>query len=238
MLIAERVRWERGWHSRWSVRPVHPHRPRGVGEVWLASHVDGSPEDPPVAIKVLTDHAARDPEYVRAFKREVELASRLDHPHILLVHDFGEIPSEAEQRSHGGLKAGSPWLAMELAEGGHVGERIGALSWRELRWILQCVLDALAHAHARGVVHRDIKPENVLLGETGVKVSDFGLAHAGGHVLHHHAGTPHYMAPEQIEGRWRDWGPWTDLYAVGCLGWTLATPRSTRRACEAPWRRT
>ena len=193
----------------------------GTGEVWLAAHIDGSPDDPPVAIKVLTDHAARDPEYVQAFKREVELASRLDHPHILLVHDFGEIPAEAEQRSHGKLKAGSPWLAMELAEGGHVGERIGTYTWRELRWILQCVLDALAHAHARGVVHRDVKPENVLLAEGGVKVSDFGLAHAGGNIQHHHAGTPHFMAPEQIEGRWRDWGPWTDLYAVGCLAWTL-----------------
>lgn len=195
----------------------------GVGEIWHAVHVDGGPDDPPLAVKVLTDRAARDPEYVRAFQREVELAAGLDHPHILLVHDSGEIPPEAEARSRGLLKAGSPWLAMELAGGGPVTERIGSLTWREVRWILQCVLDALGHAHARGVVHRDVKPDNILLAEGGVRVADFGLAHAGGRVLHHHAGTPHFMAPEQIEGRWRDWGPWTDLYGVGCLAWALTT---------------
>ena len=198
----------------------------GMGEVWLATHVDGSAEDPAVAVKVLTDRGARDPQYLRAFKNEVRLAAGLDHPYILLVHDYGEISPEAEKRSRGALKAGSPWLAMELADGGSVAER-GQLSWRELRWVLLCVLDALAHAHARGVVHRDIKPENVLLSEDGIKVSDFGLAQVvdlgDAELANQHAGTPHYMAPEQIEGRWRDWGPWTDLYGVGCLAWTLAT---------------
>lgn len=199
----------------------------GMGEVWLANHVDGSPGDPAVAVKVLTDRGARDPEYLRAFKNEVRLAAGLDHPHILLVHDYGEISPEAEKRSRGVLKAGSPWLAMELADGGPVGAG-GQLSWRELRWALLCVLDALAHAHARGVVHRDVKPENVLLSAGGIKVSDFGLAQAVDRLgdvqlANHHAGTPQYMAPEQIEGRWRDWGPWTDLYGLGCLAWTLVS---------------
>ena len=199
----------------------------GMGEVWLATHVDGGEDDPAVAVKVLTDRGARDPQYLQAFKNEVRLAAGLDHPHILLVHDYGEISPEAEKRSRGALKAGSPWLAMELADGGAVGAT-AQLSWRELRWVLLCVLDALAHAHARGVVHRDIKPENVLLSEGGIKVSDFGLAQTVEHLgeaelAHHHAGTPHYMAPEQIEGRWRDWGPWTDLYGLGCLAWTLAS---------------
>jgi serine/threonine protein kinase len=91
------------------------------------------------------------------------------------------------------------------------------------------VLDALAHAHARGVIHRDIKPANVLLmpGRARAKLSDFGLAHMAERDSESSAdfatGTPAYMAPEQVLARIRDQGPWTDLYAVGCLAYSLLT---------------
>ncbi|MEZ4468335.1 MAG: protein kinase [bacterium] len=97
-----------------------------------------------------------------------------------------------------------------------------------------------------GADHRDLKPHNVLipLGSRRSRLTDFGLAHAldrhaddpwRGHL----AGTPNYMAPEQIECRWRDYGPWTDLYAFGCLAWSLVTgvppfaARDPGRSCAA-----
>jgi len=97
-----------------------------------------------------------------------------------------------------------------------------------VRQTLLRLLDALAHAHARGLIHRDIKPENVLLvaDRSEVKLSDFGLAQAmeraaPGNREKGLVGTPRYMAPEQVRGEWRDYGPWTDFYALGCLGYSL-----------------
>ncbi|NCG20328.1 MAG: protein kinase [Rhodobacterales bacterium] len=97
---------------------------------------------------------------------------------------------------------------------------------------LDGTLAALAHAHAMQVIHRDVKPSNIVAfpTETNIvwKLADLGIAHA----LDHHdpddrmmrsAGTPLYMAPEQLANRWRDLGPWTDLYSVGCLVWELIT---------------
>ncbi|MCA9580050.1 MAG: protein kinase, partial [Myxococcales bacterium] len=117
-------------------------------------------------------------------------------------------------------------------------ERIAAiLDWPALSQMLGGLLAALAHAHAHGVIHCDIKPANVLLSEgTGgavaIKVTDFGFAHAlvgrladdpqAGPIS---AGTPAYMPPEQLCGRARELGPWTDLYALGCMVWELCCGR-------------
>ena len=198
----------------------------GMAQVWGAVH---KREGAPAAVKILTGEALRNPVYLALFRNEVRGIAGLDHPHVVRVFDHGLLTKDAEEASDGELAAGSPWLAMERLDGGTlVNLARDGLSWDQLRDCLLATLDGLAHAHARGVVHRDIKPGNVLLGLQGeIKLTDFGLVHAiesadsvGDSML---LGTPSYMAPEQLQMRTRDFGPWTDLYAVGCMAWTLAT---------------
>ena len=197
----------------------------GMGEVWRGRHrASGAP----VAVKLLTERLAREPRLVQAFRDEVRAMAALNHPGIVVVHDYGQIPKETEAESEGKLLADSPYLVMELVDGGP--RPPGSLrSWSELRAALASLLDALAHAHARGLVHRDLKPANILWPHRGgLKLTDFGIAHAlrgatepgtdEGFV-----GTPAYMAPEQCWGDWRDLGSWSDLYALGCVAYSLAT---------------
>jgi serine/threonine protein kinase/tetratricopeptide (TPR) repeat protein len=201
-----------------------------MGEVWVGRH---GTQDVPLAVKVITSDRSRTSHYLQAFRREVQTMAGLDHPCIITVFDYGEVRAEAALASGGRLTEGSPYLAMELATGGTLLSLHGRLLWPHLRVVLLDVLDGLAHAHARGVIHRDLKPENVLLfdqpdGFPALKLTDFGLAHsadAGGSTdaAGSTAGTPEYMAPEQLMGHWRDYGPWTDLYAVGVMAYQLCT---------------
>lgn len=198
----------------------------GMAIVWRAVHRD---QGHPVAIKVLTSEAARNPLFFSTFRSEVRGAAGLDHPGIVAVYDHGLVSQEAAEASAGRMAAASPYLVMELAGRGTLAPHCGKLPWKELQAVLLGLLDALAHAHARGVIHRDLKPANVLVDrDTGsVKLTDFGLVHAftkrgAGVTGEEFIGTPAYMAPEQLEVRWRAYGPWTDLYAVGCLAWALA----------------
>lgn len=192
----------------------------GMGVVWLGVHPGDGLE---VAVKVVTSSAARDERVLRAFAREVRAVARLEHPGIVRVFDHGTVSDEAADRSLGELEVGSPYLAMELAAG-TVADR-APRSWVGVRRVLFELLDGLAYAHARGVVHLDLKPENILVSDDGrLKLADFGIAHALGTEREDVAGgTPLYMAPEQFVGTWRDFGPWTDLYAVGCVAWGLVT---------------
>jgi len=196
----------------------------GMGEVWRGRHIR---QGVPVAVKVMTAKATRREDYLLDFRNEVRSVARLDHPGIVIVFDHGEVDEEAQKATRGRLVAGSPFLAMELASGGlrDLMRRQRVFSWSVLRTILRAVLDALAHAHARGVIHRDLKPHNVLMFKSGnLKLSDFGIAHAAGNeTLHRVIGTPQYMSPEQLMRHWRDYGPWTDLYALGVMAYQLCS---------------
>ena len=199
----------------------------GMGEVWRGTHVA---QRIPVAIKVLTAVGSTDPLFLSCFQNEVKTSASLDHPTIIQVYDQGIITPEIEVETDGQLIAGSPYLAMELAVGGSLRALRGKLEWGQVWRILLRLLDGLAHAHARGLVHKDIKPSNILLMRKsgGIKLTDFGLAAAfeGGDEEHRTTmGTPGYMAPEQVTGIERDIGPWSDLYALGCLAVALTTGR-------------
>lgn len=196
----------------------------GMGEVWRGVH---RTLGLPVAVKVMAAPYAREPRHQARVRDEIRFVAALDHRSIVRIYEYGVVPDEAERVSRGRLRAGSPFLALELVEGGDFGRLCGRLAWPALRDVLLRVLDALAHAHARGVLHLDLKPGNVLRAgaEGEPKLTDFGLGHALDRPAAdstHAAGTPAYMAPEQALARWRDFGPWTDLYGMGCLAYALA----------------
>ncbi|HJL17129.1 MAG TPA: protein kinase [Sandaracinaceae bacterium LLY-WYZ-13_1] len=179
-----------------------------------------------VAVKVV-DPTRLDPERgVTLLEDEARAAARLDHPSIVRLWDVGRTGPAAP-----GVPANAPFLAMELCEGGTLRAPRGshAMGWPRLRSLLTQVLEALAHAHARGVVHLDVKPSNVLLDAQGrAKLGDFGIARS--FAVPYEAerasrpvwGTTSYMAPEQLRGASEDLGPWTDLYALGCVAWALS----------------
>ncbi len=208
--------------------PFTLERPVGrgaMGEVWKARHRDSGI---PVAIKVMTAREARYDDKVKSFFNEVRAVAQLDHPGIAWVLDYGTVGAGAAEATEGHLLEDSPYLVMEYASRGTLSDIRTAYNWTELRAVLLALLDGLAHAHARGVVHRDLKPGNVLLCSRtdvrpGLKLCDFGIAFAMEEVKDDGlvAGTLHYMAPEQLEARQREQGPWTDLYALGCLAWRM-----------------
>ncbi|MEO0602914.1 MAG: AAA family ATPase, partial [Myxococcota bacterium] len=195
----------------------------GMGEVWRARH---QAEGVRVAVKLLTAKGASETMFVESFKNEVRAVAPLEHPHIAMVLDYGSVPESAAKASKGRLVAGTPFLSMELLEGTTLADHMGTLDWPEIERLLLCLLDALAHAHARAVIHRDLKLSNVLYDtDSGrVKLTDFGIAHAMATTDDPFRwGTPAYMPPEQLLGRWWDYGPWTDLYSLGCCAYTLIT---------------
>jgi len=204
----------------------------GMGEVFYGV-AQATGEAVAVAVKVLTNRLARDPRYRQSFYREVRAAARLYHPGIITLLDYGAITAETAGLSRGALVAGSPFIVMEYGNDGSLESHAAAPSFRHARDILLSLLDALAHAHARDVIHRDLKPGNVLFskvrGAHVVKLTDFGIARAlddtGPSAVEDPVGTPHYVAPEQIVGQVRHQGPWTDLYALGCLATQLVCGR-------------
>lgn len=193
----------------------------GMGVVYRARHLGLNRV---VALKMLLGGGRADPESRQRFRTEAEAVARLQHPNIVQIHDVG---FHDEQ----------PYLALEYLDGGSLAERTAGnpQSPRDAAAITAILARAVQHAHERGVVHRDLKPANVLC-ESGpdalprLKVSDFGLAKQldvadgrtrTGAVL----GTPSYMAPEQADGRTRDIGPGTDVWALGVILYELLTGR-------------
>ncbi len=189
----------------------------GFGAVYEAMHVD---IQRPVALKVLLTRAGVDPELVKRFQREARVATRIRHPNIVDVIDFG-------------VDDGRPYLVMELLAGRSLGDTIeerGRLAVREIVPIVDGVLRALSTAHRAGIVHRDIKPDNVFLAEhesdpsigMTVKVLDFGIAkwEQGDQTRltksQMSMGTAAYMAPEQVQSS-RDVTQAADQYSAGVM---------------------
>ncbi|MEZ4317254.1 MAG: protein kinase [Myxococcota bacterium] len=193
----------------------------GMGVVWSATHASSGRR---YALKMVKGPATTGP--MRAsFEREIAALAALQHPAIVPIVDAGwleELPARAL-----GLPAGAPWLAQPLVDGGDLSGWTAPRTFEDVRTVLAQLLDALGHAHARGVLHLDVKAPNVLVQGRGprrqVMLADFGLAQYVASLQARRAGTPHVMAPEQWRGDVRRLGPWTDLYAVGCLSVQLLT---------------
>jgi len=180
----------------------------------------------PVAVKIM-DPSTLSVAYHAAFEREVQAQAGLDHPNVCVMLDYGTISEDEWTKSNELWEPGSLYLVTELAHGTLP---VTGWSWPKCRAMLADVARGVGHSHARGIVHRDLKPANVLVfGPEHArvhKITDFGIALTATpdeRVRERAAGTPAYMAPELIEARWRDYGPWSDLYALGCLCWRIAT---------------
>jgi len=186
----------------------------GMATVFLAEDVR---HDRKVAIKVLHPELAASVGPDR-FLREIKIAAKLDHSHILALHDSGEAD-------------GLLYYVMPYVEGESLRDRLesgGKLSTEQAIGIAVEVADGLAYAHERGVVHRDIKPGNILLSAGHARIADFGVARALGVAGAGEAtatglavGTPRYMSPEQagageVDGR-------SDTYALGCVLYEMLT---------------
>jgi serine/threonine protein kinase len=189
----------------------------GMGAVYKARQTK---LDRLVAIKILPPEVARDAAFAERFLREARSLARLSHPHIVTVHDFGDVD-------------GLYHFTMEYVDGQNLRDRLqaGLLSADQARAIVAQVCDALQYAHDEGLVHRDIKPENILLDSKGrVKIADFGLARLVGLTptyltltgTHEVMGTLLYMAPEQMT-RAHTVDHRADIYSLGVVLYEMLT---------------
>jgi serine/threonine protein kinase len=184
----------------------------GMGVVYEAEHIDIERK---VALKILRFDLSRQPKMVQVFRDEARAASRLGSQHIVEIFDFGELPD------------GRSFFAMELLQGHDLVPAEGqVIEPGRLIGMLRQACKGLAVAHKAGVVHRDVKPENIIsVTENGradtIKIVDFGISAmlAAGQADGTIAGTPHYMAPEQINGTAFDGR--LDIYSLGCTAYEL-----------------
>jgi serine/threonine-protein kinase len=187
----------------------------GMGEVYRAYD---TVRERTVAVKLLRAEVAADPNFQERFRRESRVAARLQEPHVVPVHDFGDID-------------GVLYIDMRLVEGASLKDelrRTGSLAPRRATAIIAQVAAALDAAHADGLVHRDIKPENVLLTpDDFAYLVDFGIAHVGGDTSVTRTGmvigSCAYMAAERFSGG--PIGPSSDIYSLTCLLYECLTGR-------------
>ncbi len=190
----------------------------GMGMVYRAVQVSTGRE---VALKILKTSVVGSPNAVARFKREVQLAARLEHPHIARVYDAD-------------VQQGHCFYSMQLIHGLPLHDFVAAhrLSRRQILELMLAVCRGVAYAHEQGVVHRDLKPTNIFVDEAGVPfLLDFGLAKAVGNEALDMAismegtvtGTPGFMAPEQAAGQISRIGTATDVYSLGAILYYLLT---------------
>ena len=169
-----------------------------------------------VAIKMLYEHFANDPEFIRRFQQEAKAAASLSHPAIVNVYDEGE-------------EDGLYFIIMEYVDGYTLKDiivRDGRLKPEEAVHVAYQICDALVHAHRQNVIHRDIKPQNIMITQEGrVKVADFGIARAATDSTITHGkslmGSVYYSSPEQARGSMADQK--SDIYSLGVVMYEMLT---------------
>jgi WD40 repeat protein len=178
-----------------------------------------------VALKMILSGAHADRQELVRFEKEAEAVARLQHPHIVQIHEIGEVD-------------GLPYFVLEFVDGGSLAHKLNGtpLPAREAAQLVETLARAMHAAHQKGIVHRDLKPGNVLLTADGTpKIADFGLAKklddtAGQTATGAIMGTPSYMAPEQAAGKCQAVGPAADVYALGAILYELLTGRPPFKA--------
>jgi serine/threonine protein kinase len=215
----------------------------GMGVVYQARHLRLQRV---VALKMVLAGGHAGEAALTRFQTEAEAVARLQHPHIVQIHEVGE-------------SGGKPYFALEFCAGGSLADKLGGtpLPPQEAARTVEVLARAMQAAHEAGIIHRDLKPANILLASGGCeppgdvaaggshppltsipKITDFGLAKkleaasgqtGTGDVL----GTPSYMAPEQAGGRAREVGPLADVYALGAILYECLTGRPPFKAATA-----
>src|SRR5262245_21024453 len=211
------------------IGPYEVTTPLGEGGMGVVYRARDTQLQRHVALKLLPDHFARDPDRLSRFEREAQVLASLNHPNIAQIYGLE--------------KAGSAsCIVMELVEGETLAERLkrGPITLDEALQIAKQIVDALEAAHERGIVHRDLKPGNIKRTPAGaVKILDFGLAKAtrsplpsepgfshsptlmSGSMAGVSLGTAPYMSPEQVRGK--DVDVRADIWAFGCVVYELLT---------------
>jgi serine/threonine-protein kinase len=226
----------------------------GMGEVYRA---DDLKLGQPVALKFLPEVVERDRSRLDRFLNEVRTALKVTHPNVCRVYDIGEIgpstpltPSTSSGRASSGQASsgqagsglassghGQHYISMEYVDGEDLASllrRIGRLPRDKAAQIARQICAGLAAAHDEGIVHRDLKPANVMIDGRGrAKITDFGLASLAGAIRGREAraGTPLYMAPEQLAGR--EVTPRSDIYSLGLVLYELFTGKRAFEAATA-----
>jgi serine/threonine protein kinase len=203
----------------------------GMGEVYFARDKRLRRD---VAIKVLPDIVARDPDRVALFQREAQIIAGLNHPNIAAIHELEE-------------SNGVCWLVLEMVRGETLEEQLkrGPLPLRDALAIAKQICNALEAAHETGIIHRDLKPANIKISPNGtVKLLDFGLASAfdvnpkttdlgrsptlPATSIAAHAGTAAYMSPEQFQ--WKTINKQVDVWGLGCVLFEMLTGKCAFQA--------
>jgi serine/threonine-protein kinase len=207
-----------------------PTRLLGEGSTGDVYHARDKAMDEDVAIKVVRANLAMHAKLRARFAREVALSAQFVHPRVIPTHDEGR------------LADGRPYVALAFADAGSLVQVIERADVRDGLRLVDQVLEALAAIHGRGLLHQDLKPQNVLLhtdrnGAVAAWVADLGVAGALSEFALDRkgmSGTPVWMAPEQLEVRPAELGPWTDLYAVGLVLHAMLGGRGTKPTIARP----